>query len=358
MGRAGLLVLTDDLILYVAETLHKEPLFGLLAVAALQQCQHRLRQLLRALVKEQPAIRDRSCEVTYTWNVTRFSMFQTMPTDTKIYSPEFSTAFGHNFRLILFPKGDRVPFLSLYLEVPVYSELSGSQSNLSSWYRRVNMALRIPHPEDARQDINEESLRTMFSWQTRGWGWKSLIDLENVPDMLLNDTLRITFKVTVDPPRLNFHAMSTLCTYRAKEDYVLRILMPSMLRDLKKAFESTDPDLKHPWSLCPSCGKRLSPPCAAAAGMAQTRMQCTVECAGCPVAASHALLRRFVDDRSCNPHKDTWRNWPWPLGDLAVPKPEHFNIYFHSEKMMLRLACDRLRDTAAAHFSRNLDAIL
>lgn len=347
----SLLMLTDDVILYVAETLHKEPLFGLLAVAALHRSQRRLQTLLHALVKEQPAIRDRSCDVTYTWNVSDFSKFQTMPADTKIYSPEFSTALGHTFRFILYPNGNKVQYLSLYLEVPVYSELS-------SWRRRVKFALRVAHPEDVRDDINKEEQTTTFSRTNRDWGFRCLIDLEDVPAMLLDDTLRITAYVTVQPPRLNFGTMSTLWAYREKEDNVLRSLMPGMLRDLKKAFESTD--LKHPWSLCPSCGERLTPSLnAAAAGMAQTRMQCsTVECAGCPAAASHALLRRFVDERSCDGSKNTWRNWPWPLGDLAVPKPEHFNKSFISSETMLRLASDRLRDAAAEHFSRNLDAVL
>lgn len=340
-------MLTDDVILYVAETLHKEPLFGLLAVAALHRSQRRLQTLLHALVKEQPAILDRSCDVTYTWNVSDFSKFQTMPADTKVYSPEFSTALGHTFRFILYPNGNKVQHLSLYLEVPVYSELS-------SWRRRVKFALRVAHPEDVRDDINTEELTTTFSRKDRDWGFRTLIDLEDVPAMLLDDTLRITAYVTVKPPRLNFGTMSTLWAYREKEDNVLRSLMPGMLRDLKKAFESTD--LKHPWTLCPSCGERLTPPLNA---MAQTRMQCsTVECAGCPAAASHALLRRFVDERSCDGSKNTWRNWPWPLGDLAVPKPEHFNISFISSETMLRLASDRLRDAAAEHFSRNLDAVL
>ena len=55
--------------------------------------------------------------------------------------------------------------------------------------------------------------------------------------------------------------------------------------------------------------------------------------------------------------KNTWRNWPWPLGDLAVPKPEHFDKSFISSQTMLRLASDRLRDAAAEHNSRNLDAV-
>lgn len=353
MGRrpkTSLLVL-NDVIVYVAEFLHKEPLLGLLAVAALARCQRQLWTMLQALVKEQPAILDRSCDVTYTWNVSDFSKFQTTPADTKVHSPEFSTAFGHTFRFILYPNGNNVQFLSLYLEVPVYSELS-------SWRRRVKFALRVAHPEDVHDDINKEELTATFSRRNRDWGFRTLIDLEDVPAMLLDDTLRITAYVTVEPPRLNFGTMSTLWAYREKEDNVLRSLMPGMIRDLKKAFESTD--LKHPWSLCPSCGERLTPPlCAAAAGMAQTRMQCsTAECAGCPAAASHALLRRFVDERSCDGSKNTWRNWPWPIGDHAVLKPDHFNISFISSEMMLRLASDRLRDAAAGHFSRNLDAVL
>ena len=68
MGRrpkTSLLVL-NDVIVYVAEFLHKEPLLGLLAVAALARCQRQLWTMLQALVKEQPAILDRSCDVTYT----------------------------------------------------------------------------------------------------------------------------------------------------------------------------------------------------------------------------------------------------------------------------------------------------
>lgn len=353
MGRRpkiSLLMLTDDVILYVAETLHKEPLFGLLAVAALHRSQRRLQTLLHALVKEQPAILDRSCDVTYTWNVSDFSKFQTMPADTKVYSPEFSTALGHTFRFILYPNGNKVQYLSLYLEVPVYSELS-------CWHRRAKIALRVAHPEGALYDIKEQRT-ALFSRGNRDLGYRYLIDLEDVAAMLFDDALRVTAYVTVEPPQLDFGTMSTLWAYREKEDYVLRSLMPSMLRDLKKAFESTD--LPHPWSLCPSCGERLTPPpCAAAAGMAQTRMQCsTVDCAGCPAAASHALLRRFVDDRSRDGSKKTWLYWPWPLGDLAVSKPEHFLIRFISSETMRRLANDRLRDAAAEHFSRNLDAVL
>ena len=289
-------MLTDDVILYVAETLHKEPLFGLLAVAALQQCQHRLRQLLRALVKEQPAIRDRSCDVTYTWNVTRFSMFQTMPTDTKIYSPEFSTAFGHNFRLILFPKGDRVPFLSLYLEVPVYSELSGSQSNLSSWYRRVNMALRIPHPGKTRRGHQRGIAK----------------------DYVLLANPRLGLEKPHRPRKRARHASRRHATHHVQSHGgPAAAQLPRYVYAVGVSREgglcTADPDAQH--APRPEEGFRVdrsrsqaplvTVPVMRQASLAALllpprgwrRRGCsTVECAGCPVAASHALLRRFVDE--------------------------------------------------------------
>lgn len=350
------LTLTDDAILSVAETLHEEPLFGLLAVAAMHRCHSRLRTLLRALVAEQPAIRDRSCSLTHTWNVPRFSRFETMDSDTTIYSPEFSTAFGHTFRFLLFPKGNKVSYLSLYLEVPLPPGVS------CWWSRRAEFSLRVFHPTDERYDVTSEEMTVTFSKGTRDWGFRNFIDLEDVPEMLSNDALRVTACVTVEPPRLDFGAVSALWAYRGEEDRVLRILLPSMLLDLNKAFMSTD--IQHEWTLCPACGARLAPPpCADAAATGlrrETRMRCaTAECAGCPVAASHALLRRFVDDRSCDRSKGTWRNWPWPLGDLAVPRPEHVeNVRHLAPETMLRLSSDRLRDAAAAHFSRTLAAIL
>lgn len=353
----GFLTLTDDAILYVAETLHEEPLFGLLAVAALHGCHSRLRALLRALVAEQPAIRDRSCDVTYTWNVPRFSRFETMPADTKIYSPEFSTAFGHAFRFLLFPNGNRVQTLSVYVEVP----LAVDAYYVSAWWsRRVRFTIRVAHPEDAHSDITSDEVAVTFSKGTRDWGFRHLIDLWDVPEMLSQDVLCLSACLTVEPPRLDFLAMTSLWAYREADDRALRSLMPSMLRDLKTAFASTD--VKYTWTLCPTCGAGLTPPpCADNADeLATMRMQCaTAGCAGCPVAFSHLLLRLFVEERSCARLQRTWREWPWPLGDLAVLRPEHIeHVRYLSPEMMLRLKSDRLRDAAARQFSLNLDGVL
>ena len=127
--------LTNDGIILVAETLHKEPLLGLLAVYALHRCNQNLHQLLRGFVAEQPELRRSGCCLSTHWITPCFTELRKMPRHHTVRSPSFSTAFGHSFRFLLFPNGNKSPdYVSLYIEV--------SDNLFFGWRRNTTFTIR------------------------------------------------------------------------------------------------------------------------------------------------------------------------------------------------------------------------
>lgn len=344
--------LTDDAILHVAQLLHEQPLLGVPAVRALHRCQRRLRWLLQRLVAAQRDLRERAAAVTYAWSVPRFSELRKgLPPDATLRSPEFCTAFGHGFRFLLFPNGNKNKrsHVSLYVEV--------ADVLCSGWERHATFSLQVLHKNDPLQDrvCNEQTLA--FTASNSDWGFRFLIQPEELSEFLAEDgTLRVQVSVTVTPPTADIDAACRLWASGAASVRALQLLVPSMIGHLQHALAATD--VAHEWSVCPSCGARLAaPPTVAAARDESARMRCATKgCAGCAVATSHALLRKFVAREAAT--ECEWRKWPWPVHAARAFKPEDLATTTVSQKLKEVLSSDGLRNKLVAQFENDLKAVL
>lgn len=340
--------LTDDAILHVAQLLHEQPLLGIPAVRALHRCQRRLLSLLQRLVAAQSDLRERAAAVTYAWSVPRFSeLRKELPPDATLRSPEFSTAFGHGFRFLLFPIGNKAQHVALYLEV--------ADVLCSGWERRATFSLRVLHKSDPLRDRNSNEQTVAFTANQTDWGFHNFIHPEDLPEFLAEDTLRVQVSVTVTPPTADIDAACRLWAFGAASKRLLELLLPSMIGNLQHALAATD--ARHEWSLCPSCGARLAAPPTVAAAPEEARMRCATEgCAGCTVGASHSLLRKFVSREA--PTECEWRRLPWPLHAARAFKPEDLATTTVSQKLKEVLSSDGLRKKLVAQFENDLKAVL
>jgi hypothetical protein len=85
-------------------------------------------------------------------------------------------------------------------------------------------------------------------------------------------------------------------------------------------------------------------------------MRCaTKDCAGCEVATSHALLRKFVASEMSEARTCDWRRWPWPLV-VRDFKPEDLSAAV--DELTSALGANDRRDTLAARFAHDLKAVL
>lgn len=344
--------LTDDAILHVAHLLHDQPLLGIPAVRALRQCQRRLRSLLRLLFEDQPALCERARTVSFAWSVPRFSKLRSeMPVNATLRSPEFSTAFGHAFRFLLFPNGNKTKskHLSVYIEVP--------DVHFPGWERSATFSMRVLHSHDALQDVVHEDVPVVFTESNRDWGFQKLVHPEDVDEFLrAEETLRVQVSVTVKPPKVDdLVAVCKLWAFGAASVRALHLLQPSMISDLEHAFASTD--VNEEWSLCPSCGARLLAPPAVSAREDAPMLCATKGCKSCAVATSHARLRKFVAlehfKQDCE-----WRKWTWPKAKRDFKPEDLLNGSIQiQEACMPALCSDDLRNKAVEQFTEDLKAV-
>ncbi|EFH54457.1 hypothetical protein ARALYDRAFT_907298 [Arabidopsis lyrata subsp. lyrata] len=125
----------------------------------------------------------------FTWVIKNFSTLQS----EKIYSDKFVIS-GCKWRLLAFPKGDKVKCLSLYLEVADFKSLP------SGWRRNVEFTITL-----VKQFCEKFSLAKVTQhWldhKVPDWGFKSMIPLTTLHDkdggFLVNDELKIVAEVDV-----------------------------------------------------------------------------------------------------------------------------------------------------------------
>ncbi|CAN8279879.1 unnamed protein product [Cochlearia groenlandica] len=125
----------------------------------------------------------------FTWLVEDFSSLQSK----KIYSDEFVIG-GCIWRLLAFPKGNGVEFLSLYVDV-------ASRGSLPvGWRRRAHMCLSVMN--QLYCGLSEAKVTEhWFDARTPDWGFTSIIPLGKLHDknggFLVNDVLKIVADVDV-----------------------------------------------------------------------------------------------------------------------------------------------------------------
>ncbi|KAH7867380.1 hypothetical protein Vadar_032741 [Vaccinium darrowii] len=131
---------------------------------------------------------DRPSEV-FTWKIVNFSKLKTK----KLYSEIFHSG-GYEWRVLIFPKGNNVEHLSVYLDVENSSTLS------YGWSRHARFGLSV-----INQIRNESTVRKdtehQFKAEEYDWGFTSFLPLKKLNDpgqgFLLNDTIIVEADVTV-----------------------------------------------------------------------------------------------------------------------------------------------------------------
>lgn len=125
----------------------------------------------------------------FTWTIENFSRLNTK----KHYSDAFVVG-GYKWRILIFPKGNNVDYLSMYLDVV-------DSSNLPyGWSRYAAFSLLVVNQAHHKYSIRKET-QHQFNARESDWGFTSFMPLSDVYDpsrgYLVNDTLVIEAEVAV-----------------------------------------------------------------------------------------------------------------------------------------------------------------
>ncbi|KAF2299936.1 hypothetical protein GH714_006243 [Hevea brasiliensis] len=104
----------------------------------------------------------------FTWRINNFSKL----TEKKLYSEVFC-AGGCNWRLLIFPKGNNVDFLSIYLAV------ADSTTLPQGWSRDAKFSLAVVNQFNNTSTVRKDT-KHVFNALEDDWGFTSFIPLSKV----------------------------------------------------------------------------------------------------------------------------------------------------------------------------------
>ncbi|KFK25054.1 ubiquitin carboxyl-terminal hydrolase 12 [Arabis alpina] len=138
-------------------------------------------------VENQPA--EDPPTLKFTWTIPNFSRQNTR----KHYSDVFVVG-GYKWRILIFPKGNNVDHLSMYLDV------SDAASLPYGWSRYAQFSLAVVNQIHTRYTIRKET-QHQFNARESDWGFTSFMPLSELYDpsrgYLLNDTVLVEAEVAV-----------------------------------------------------------------------------------------------------------------------------------------------------------------
>eukprot|EP00897_Mesotaenium_endlicherianum_P006819 jgi/Mesen1/6165/ME000317S05299 len=126
---------------------------------------------------------------TFSWELTGFTKLK----DKKQYSDAFMIG-GHKWRVLIFPRGNNVDFLSIYLDVPETNQLP------VGWTRYAHFTLSIVNQIDSKLTIKKDT-QHQFNARESDWGFTSFMPLGDLFDssrgFVVNDKIIINAEVNV-----------------------------------------------------------------------------------------------------------------------------------------------------------------
>ncbi|KAG2310103.1 hypothetical protein Bca52824_021660 [Brassica carinata] len=138
-------------------------------------------------VENQPA--EEPPTLKFTWTIPHFSRINTR----KQYSDVFVVG-GYKWRILIFPKGNNVDHLSMYLDVADAASLP------YGWSRYAQFSLAVVNQVHTRYTIRKET-QHQFNARESDWGFTSFMPLSELYDpsrgYLANDTVYIEAEVVV-----------------------------------------------------------------------------------------------------------------------------------------------------------------
>ncbi|CAK9213983.1 unnamed protein product [Sphagnum troendelagicum] len=139
-------------------------------------------------VENQPVVDD-PLTGKFAWTIEGFSKINMR----KHYSESF-TVGGFNWRVLLFPKGNNVDHLSLYLDV------ADSASLPYGWSRFAHFSLAVVNQYDPKATVKKDT-QHQFNVRESDWGFTSFMPLQDLYDpakgFLLNDKVIVEADVNV-----------------------------------------------------------------------------------------------------------------------------------------------------------------
>ncbi|XP_074282078.1 ubiquitin C-terminal hydrolase 12 isoform X1 [Silene latifolia] len=125
----------------------------------------------------------------FTWTIEHFTRINTK----KHYSEAFVVG-GYKWRILIFPKGNNVDYLSMYLDV------ADSQALPYGWSRYAAFSLTVVNQLHQKYSIRKET-QHQFNSRENDWGFTSFMPLSELYDpsrgYLANDTVVIEAEVAV-----------------------------------------------------------------------------------------------------------------------------------------------------------------
>ncbi|KAK7306657.1 hypothetical protein VNO77_44609 [Canavalia gladiata] len=125
----------------------------------------------------------------FTWRIDNFSRLNTK----KLYSEIFIVG-GYKWRVLIFPKGNNVDYLSMYLDV------ADSASLPYGWSRYAQFSLAVANQIHNKYSVRKDT-QHQFNARESDWGFTSFMPLGELYDpsrgYLVNDTLIVEAEVLV-----------------------------------------------------------------------------------------------------------------------------------------------------------------
>merc|ERR1719487_730116 len=127
----------------------------------------------------------------FTWTVENFTKVKQL----KLYSPVFQSG-QYNWRILLFPNGNNVQQLSVYLDV------ADSVTLPQGWSRQAHFSLTVVNQKDSTKSVVKDADHH-FTMRACDWGFREFVPLHEMRDprsgFIVDDKLIISARVRVEP---------------------------------------------------------------------------------------------------------------------------------------------------------------
>ncbi|KAM1363357.1 hypothetical protein TB2_027815 [Malus domestica] len=126
---------------------------------------------------------------TFTWRIDNFSKLKKY----KHFSDVFVIG-GYKWRMFIYPKGDNVDYLSVFLDVPETKTLP------YGWNRYIKFTITLVDQFDTRNSVSEET-EHVFMANTADWDFATLVPLSDLHCLdngyLVNDVCIVEVEASV-----------------------------------------------------------------------------------------------------------------------------------------------------------------
>ncbi|KAL4200395.1 hypothetical protein AMTRI_Chr03g56260 [Amborella trichopoda] len=169
-----------------------------------------------------------------TWKIENFSSL-----DTEKHLSDIFNIGGCKWQLLIYPKGNNVDGLSVYLNVPD----AGSLPN--GWSRKANVCFCIINQTNGNDSIRKDTIH-VFNARETDWGFTSFIPLSDLcpkKGYMLNDTIIVEVEVSVSNV-INYSTDSTKTESASKSDMEVileheeELQVKNPIRELNKEIKS------------------------------------------------------------------------------------------------------------------------